>query len=112
MPQKGYTGVSVPDDDYEQASELKPDTVTWGDVLLTGAEELSYGDDSGGSTEIEIEPTLDSDAVDELVAELESALGGVGAGENADLEEIKSALSTVESRTNRIEKTLDNLTQR
>jgi len=85
MPQDGYTGVSVPDEDYEQASELKPDTVTWGDVLLTGAEQLSYDTDAGPATN-------DTDA-DELVDRIIDTIGAEVGGPRVDDSEIAREVS-------------------
>ena len=41
MPQDGYKSVSVPEDKLERAREYKPSDVSWGSVLVAGAEHLN-----------------------------------------------------------------------
>lgn len=48
MPQDGYESVTVPTDDYDKASNYKPDGATWGEVLVAGAERLNEKLDSDG----------------------------------------------------------------
>jgi len=41
MPQDGYKSVSVPEEKLERAREYKPSDVSWGSVLVAGAEHLN-----------------------------------------------------------------------
>lgn len=99
MPQDGYESVSVPLDDYEQAREYKPEGVTWGDVLVAGAERLNEHLDSGTARfgdDVNAEEFADA-----IRAELDT--------DAPDFNDIQSSVRTIEARTNRIEKTLEDM---
>jgi hypothetical protein len=97
MPRDGYESVSVPNDDLEQAAEYKPESATWGDCLVAGAERLNEHLDSD---------TRRFDDTDELppgLLELQEAT-------EEDLDEIKRTLRELQS--NIPERTADELQQR
>jgi hypothetical protein len=102
MPEDGYASVSVPTDDYEQAEEYKPNSVTWGEVLVAGAERLN--DHIASDPDIGLAHGADLDT-DQLAAEIREQLET----DAPDFDAVQRALKTIEERTGRIERTLDDL---
>lgn len=115
-----WVTIKVPESDREQADDYKPDGVTWGDCLVAGAERLA--DDLESDTR-RFEPETATADVEELAAEIRQELGFGGDPEKlADVDALAEAvadrieihegsLSTIEERTGRIERTLEDLTR-
>jgi len=86
MPEDGYTSVSVPDNDYAQADDYKPDAVTWGDVLVAGAERLNDHLDS--------DPPIPHDTSVEALAErIVDQIGADVGGPQVDDSEIARSVA-------------------
>jgi hypothetical protein len=109
MPEDGYASVSVPTDDYEQAEEYKPDSVTWGEVLVTGAERLNDHIASDLDIGLAHEAGMDIDVLAQSVRDELDTLAFNGALTEDEAERLMSALKAIEERTGRIERTLDDL---
>ena len=89
MPQDGQASVTASEDKIEQAREYKPDRVTWGEVLIAGAERLNdqlesntrrVADDVDAETIAENLPDYGVDT-DALVADLKADLAPAVADE-------------------------------
>lgn len=74
--------------------------------------ERLLGDDDGPEVTATVTPELDADAVDDLVAQLQDridVLAYEGAVTDGEAERIISTLQTVEERTGRLEKMLEDM---
>lgn len=117
MPREGYDSVSIPNDDLETAQDYKPDTATWGDCLVAGAERLNENLDSdvvsGHDSRFYTGDPSNTVDVDAIIDELKTAIDTTaydGGLSDEHAEELLSSLEAIETRTGRIERQLDTLT--
>lgn len=102
-----WVTLKVPKADRDKANNYRPDGSTYGDCLVAGAERLNDHLESdppaGADADITatVTPTLDDEAVDELVDELQSRL--------SEADPAADQLNTIEQRTGRIERIVEEL---
>ena len=109
MPDDGakeWVTVKVPKADKQQADEYRPEGSTFGDCLVAGAERLADGLDSDTRR---FEPDSATADVDELADALADRIDYPESQDSETIARRLESLATIEERTGRIERTLEDL---
>lgn len=112
----GTTTIEVTDEQKERLEALKRADREAMKTVVGRVLDAYEGDDSGADIEPTIRPTVDGEALADLREQIQGELSDIPDGlllvedaDAADLEDLRQSLATVEERTGRIERTLEDL---